>query len=299
MKLSFAHWRSKVEHGNERKDAMRKIMLRFSFFNIRILLMTSLMIFGAVDFLYSQESDGDDEQEQPWNVSSEAYYYSRYTSYGIDLSQDRSAFSLESEVSHQSGLSAGFGVFALNGTGGGYEHSSFNIGYEYPLSASVTLHGAYTYHSYKTDTLNVLAGISNQLSFGGTVKTGSVLLLFSYNAFIKTGTANYFTVGASTNDTIGELTVEPSVQLSFASQTVSDNLLPKNRGRGRGNMKGTTLTTTITGLSNFTIGMAFRYPLGKGFVTSVVPSYVYSPTDLAASTSQFILNIGLEHSVDF
>jgi hypothetical protein len=263
--------------------------------------MYSLIIFGAIDSLYSQEKDGDDEQEQSWSVSSGAHYYSRYTRYGIDLSEDRSAFSFGSEISHQSGFSAGFEAFALNGTDGGYEHSSFHVGYEYPLNTSVRFKGAYTYHSYKTDTLSVLAAISNELSLGGTLKVGRFLFFVSYNAFFEGGTANYVTTGASTNYNIGQLTLEPSVQFSFASQTVNDALLPKNRGKGKGNMKGTTsnLTTTITGLSNLSIYLAFHYPLGKGFVTSIMPSYVYSPTDLATSVSQFVLIIGLEYSVDF
>ena len=280
---------------------MKITKLRFSLLNIRILLITSLIIFGAIDSLYSQEKDGDDEQEQSWSVSSGAHYYSRYTRYGIDLSEDRSAFSFGSEISHQSGFSAGFEAFALNGTDGGYEHSSFHVGYEYPLNTSVRFNGAYTYHSYKTDTLSVLAAISNELSLGGTLKVGRFLFFVSYNAFFEGGTANYVTTGASTNYNIGQLTLEPSVQFSFASQTVNDALLPKNQGKGKGNMKGTTsnLTTTITGLSNLSIYLAFHYPLGKGFVTSIMPSYVYSPTDLATSVSQFVLIIGLEHSVDF
>ena len=280
---------------------MKITKLRFSLLNIRILLITSLIIFGAIDSLYSQEKEGDDEQEQSWSVSSGAHYYSRYTRYGIDLSEDRSAFSFGSEISHQSGFSAGFEAFALNGTDGGYEHSSFHVGYEYPLNTSVRFNGAYTYHSYKTDTLSVLAAISNELSLGGTLKVGRFLFFVSYNAFFEGGTANYVTTGASTNYNIGQLTLEPSVQFSFASQTVNDALLPKNRGKGKGNMKGTTsnLTTTITGLSNLSIYLAFHYPLGKGFVTSIMPSYVYSPTDLATSVSQFVLIIGLEHSVDF
>lgn len=280
---------------------MKKNRFRFSLFHIRILLIIVLMILSTIDFLYSQEKEGDDEQEQLWSVSSGAHYYSRYTRYGVDLSEDRSAFSFDSEISHQSGLSAGFEVFALNGTDGGYEHSSFHAGYEYPLSTSIKFTGRYTYYSYKTDTLSVLAGILNELSIGGSLEVSRFLFSVTYNAYFGGGTADYLTTGALANYKIGELTLEPSVQLSFASQTVNQSLLPKNRGKGKGNIKGTTstLTTTITGLSNLSISFAFRHPLGHGFATSVMPSYVYSPTDLAASASQFILIIGLEHSIDF
>jgi hypothetical protein len=123
----------------------------------------------------------------------------------------------------------------------------------------------------------------------------------SYTSFFGGGTANYIAAGASINAKTGQLTLEPSIQLCFASQTVSDSLLPKNRGKGKGDKNGTggALTTTIAGMSNLTISAALHYPLGKGFTASVVPSYVYSPTDLAISKNQFVLTIGLEHSINF
>jgi hypothetical protein len=280
---------------------MKKNKFRFSLLIIRIVLITNLIILNTFNFLYSQEKEGDDEQEQLWSVSSGARYYSRYTRYGVDLSEDRPAFSLESEISHECGLSAGFEAFALTGTNGGYEHSAFHVGYEYPLNTSISFTGTYTYSSYETDTMSVLAGISNTISLVGTFTVNGFHFFASYTTFFGDGTANYVAAGASTNYEIGQLILEPSIQLCFASQTVSDSLLPKNRGKGKGNKNGTgsTLTTTITGLSNLTICIAFRYHLGKDFVISAMPSYVYSPTDLAVSTNQFILTIGLEHSIDF
>jgi hypothetical protein len=149
--------------------------------------------------------------------------------------------------------------------------------------------------------MSVLAGISNTISLGGTFKISSIILFVSYTAFFGGGTADYIATGASTNFTIGELTGEPSIQLCFASQTVNDNLLPKNRGKGKGNKNGTASnpTTTITGMSNLTIGIVFRHPLGNGLVASIRSSYAYSPTDLAVSANQCLLTIGLQHSIDF
>jgi hypothetical protein len=249
----------------------------------------------------SDTEKGGDEKDQVWNVSSGTHYYSRYTRYGIDMSEDKSALSIESEIGHVCGLSAGFEAFTLTGTNGGYDHSALHAGYEYPLDTSLSLAGIYTYSSYKSDTMNVLAGIANTVSFIGTYKVNGFNLFASYTTFFGGGTANYVTAGASEKYKIGQLTLEPSVQLCFASQTVSDSLLPKNRGKGKGDKNGTgsTLTTTITGLSNLTLCAAFHYPLGNGFVASIVPSYVYSPTDLAISKNQFVLTIGVEHSIDF
>jgi hypothetical protein len=273
----------------------------FLFFTMRVFLIAMLVLISTFDLMYAQENESNDEQEQMWTVASGAHYYSRYTRYGADLSEDQPAFSIGSDINHESGLSTGFQAFALTGTNGGYEHSAFHAGYEYPMNTLISFAGIYTYSTYKTDTMSVLAGISNTISLGGTFKVSGLILSVSYTTFFGGGTANYVVTGVSTNFIIGELTVAPSVQLCFASQTVNDNLLPKNRGKGKGNKNGTasTSTTTITGISNLSIDIAFHYPLGKGFVTSIKPSYVYSPTDLAVSVNQFILTIGLEHSVDF
>jgi len=273
----------------------------FSSFMIRIVLITHFVLISTFNLMFAQENEGDDEKEQLWSVSSGAHYYSRYTRFGADLSEDQPAFSIESDINHESGLSAGFEAFALTGANSGYEHSAFHAGYEYPLNTFISFAGTYTYSSYKTDTMSVLAGISNTVSLGGTFKMSGIILSASYTAFFGGGSAHYIATGASTNFEIGELTGEPSIHLCFASQTVNDSLLPKNRGKGKGNKNGTasTLTTTITGMSNLSIDIAFRYPLGKGFVASIKPSYVYSPTDLAVSANQFILTIGVEHSIDF
>jgi len=280
--------------------------LRFFLFITRLLIVLCITIVSNGDCLYSQEKEeeGDDEQEQLWNVSSGGHFYSRYTSYGIELSENKSAASIESEISHQSGIRAGVEAFAVTGTNGGYEHSSIHGGYEYSFSSLFRLNGVYTYHSYRTDSLNVLAGISNELSIAGTLTLGKFALTAAFTTFFGGGNASYGTLGASTQIAIGKLSITPTVQLSIASQTVDETLLPKNKGQGQGNSKKPTAasvitTTTISGVSNVTASAAFRYPIGKGFTASLVPAYVYSPTDLAITTSQLILTIGIEHSIDF
>jgi hypothetical protein len=284
---------------------MVNIKFRFSLFAIRLSIIIGVAILCDSNLLYSQENENDDEQEQAWNVSSGGHFYSRYTQYGVDLSENRSAVSIESEIMHQSGLSAGVEAFAITGTGGGYEHSSIHSGYEYPLASFFKLHGLYSYHAYKSDSANVLAGISNELTLGGTFTLNAFLFSTSVTTFFGTTNANYLALGTSGHFMIGQWSVDPSIQCCFASQTVDDILLPKNQGNGNGKSKKpvpmTTVnsTTTISGMSNLTASMAFRYEMGKGFTASLTPSYVYSPTDLSAVSSQFIITLGIEHSVDF
>jgi hypothetical protein len=142
---------------------MRASNCLFFLFSNRILLATFLILASTTYLLYSQEKENTDEEKQLWNASSGVHYYSRYTCYGVDLSEDQPAFSFNSEISHESGVSAGIEVFALTGTNGGYDHSAIHIGYEHLFSSIIKLAGTYTYQSYATDTMTILAGMSNDL----------------------------------------------------------------------------------------------------------------------------------------
>ena len=290
---------------------MKIITLCFPRLIIRIFLLSVILNVSAIEFLHSQEKEGADEVNQPWNISSDLNYYTRYSRFGVDLSEDQPAVSLGSVISHENGLSGGVEIIAVTGSGGGYEQSAYHAGYAYTVSKVFTVSGIYTYHSYRDDTLSVLAGISNTVSIGGSLTAGSFHSFISYNAFFGGASADYLSGGASIQFSTGVLELEPSIQFCYASQTVSESLLPKNKakgnngkgnsGNGNGQIQGTitTLTTTITGISNLEIALACRYPLGGEFVASVTPSYQYTPTDLALRSSQFIVTIGIEHSIDF
>ncbi len=267
--------------------------------------LAGLVIALAPAKAHSQEKEepSDEDEDQSWSASAGAKYLSRFTTYGIDLSQNRSAVALEAELGHEIGLSFGAEAYSMLGTDGGYQQSSFHIGYERSVSEAVTLSGVYTYHNYKNDSLNVLAGISSTLTLGGSLKLKGVAIGASYSIFFGGGSADYLETSISTSRQIGKLAIAPALQASFASQTVDQRLLPKNRGKGLGRKNqqgaGSALTTTITGLSNLSILVPFSYPLGKGFTASLTPSYVYSPTELAATKSQFVWTAGIGYSVDF
>jgi hypothetical protein len=280
---------------------MTTCSFRFSFSTIDVLIITLLAMIGAFPRLYSQENENNDESKPLLSVSVGSQYYSRFTRYGVDLSEDRSDFSFGSKVSQECGLNAGFDVFTVAGANGGYDHSAFQLGYEYSLNPKIKFMGAYTYYSYATDTMSVLAGIANEVVLGGAFEVDSIHFSVSYTTLFGGGTANFIATNASTIYELGRIILEPSIQLCFASQTVNESLLPKNWGQAKKINNGTisSPTVTITGLSNFSISLAFRYALGNIFTVSVVPSYVYSPTDLAISANQFILTIVLVHSLDF
>lgn len=250
--------------------------------------------------------DDEDEEEHPWNVSIATRYQNRFTRLGVDLSQDQPALTMEGGLTHASGLSFGADAVVVFGSNGGYEQSSFRLGYERAITKIVSIAGMYTYHAFSSDTLSTLAGLSSEVTLGASIHVAPFVVSAFYNAYFGGGTANFITVGASSSHPVGRLTLDPELQMSFVSQTVDVSLLPQNRGNGKGQGKGlakqqsaSTTTTTITGLSNLTVQVTAGYPLGKGFVISLTPAYVYSPTDLAARTSQFLFSAAVTYSMDF
>ncbi|MGA9119942.1 MAG: hypothetical protein WB699_11315 [Bacteroidota bacterium] len=284
---------------------MPEILWRRSY--LRYFLLSAIMSATLTSFSFSQEEEeAEVEEEQPWNLSIDANYLSRYTRFGVDLSQNEPAVSLEAVLLHSSGLSAGIAAIGLTGENGGYEESSFHLGYERQLMNALTLSGTYTYHLYRNDSLNALTGISNTLTLGAAVMVKGVRLSASYNLYFGGASANYFSGGLSTTGVIGDLTIQPALEASIVSQEVDISLLPKNRGKGKGLSKkpgvattSVVTTETIRGLSNFRAVLTMSYPLGKGFTVSLAPAWEYSPSDLGGTTSQFIVTVGAGYSVDF
>jgi hypothetical protein len=246
--------------------------------------------------------DEEDQGDQPWNLSIATRYINRFTRFGVDISQDQPALSMEAGLAHASGWSVGAeGVYVVS-TDGGYEQSSFHLGYERTLGKSLTVSGVYTYHTTRSDTLSTLAPISSTLAFGASLHVSSFTVAASYNAYFGGGTANFFQVGASTSQHVGKVTLDPEIQMSIVSQTVDVSLLPKNRGKGKGLLKqagAATTTTTITGVGSFTVHVTVGYPLGKGFSVALTPAYMYTPTELSERTTQFIWSAALRYSADF
>jgi hypothetical protein len=270
--------------------------------SLRKLIRLGLVLFfvgGTHGVLHAQEDE--DEGEQPWNVTVATHYLSRFTRLGVDLSQDQPAFTLEGSLAHSSGFNVGADVVSALGSNGGYEQTSYHLGYARSLGAIVRISGVYTYHDYKNDTLSTLASLSNTMTLEASVHWSWVNLSATYNIYFGGGSANFVTIGASTSLHSGSLTLDPELQMSFVSQRVDVSLLPKNRGKGKGQgrQQGSSTTTTITGLSSLSVQVTAGYPLGKGFSLSVTPAYVYSPTDLAARPSQLVWSAAISYSADF
>ena len=282
---------SRMIRTSEKKNARTGVAARLKEIAVVIL------VFSAVVPHVSRGQE-EDEEAQNWNASVAAKYLSRYTSYGVDLSEDQPALLFEGYIFHSSGLNVGASVISAVGSHSGYQQSSFHLGYIRNVGKVLTISAAYKFHSYKDDTLNVLARIPNSLTLAGVAHVGKINLGGSYNLYFGDGSANFVAFTASTTRECGRLSVEPEVEASFASQTVDASVLPKNRGQAKKQSGGTT-TSTVTGLTGLSVQMNLSYPLGRGLSLLFIPVYVYSPSDLSARSSQFLWYAGLTYSVDF
>lgn len=242
------------------------------------------------------------QEEEAWSASAAARYLNRYTSYGIDLSGDRPAISPSLSLSHESGFSAGLEGIMVTGASGGLQRWSLGLGYEFSLSESFTLSGEFNHYQYRTDTAHVLAGLSNAISISADLDLDLVSVSASIDRYLGDLGATYFSFDVSGFAGIGDWTIVPLAQITFVSQTVSvtktrhqPGMVTKKSGPG-----GTTLTTSLTGVSSVSVHGVAIYSIADGFSLVLHPAIVYSPkTEVTARPTQFVWSAAIRYSFSF
>lgn len=236
----------------------------------------------------------DEEPSREWDLSVAGRYHSLYTNYGLDLSNDRSALGYEFGVTHLSGFSTTVNAIQTLGAGGQLQQWSLGIGYDWQASEWVVLSAEYTHYEYSNDSVNVLAGLSNGLSFSLELSLGDVDLGFSYDTFLGSNSASYYGMDLSGYYKFKDLMIVPLAQVTFMAQEIQNSLL--NPGK-KGSSSGTTTTSTVTGLSSFSIHLVLVYPLLEQLSLSAHPSFLYSPkAEVSSRASQFVWSVGFRFS---
>lgn len=239
----------------------------------------------------------EEEEELPWSVDVGARYLSKYTNYGIDLGQDRAAMPFGFGISHRSGFTFSSEVVNVLGSSGGIQQSSISLEYERSLSALISLSFEFSHYFYRSDTLSALSGLSNSLSANADFDLEIVSISVFYDVYLGGSSANYFGVSASGYVSAGDVTVVPLLQVGFVSQDIQGTFLKSNRGKPKAQI-GSAIQS-VTGMSNASFLLVLLYPAGQGFTASFTPSFVYSPSELATRTSQFIWSVGIRYTREF
>lgn len=258
-----------------------------------------LALLAATGISFAQ----DEELATPWNISVGSRYMNRYTNYGLDLSNDRSAVGYDLALGHEKGFSVSSGAVQTLGAGGAFQQWHVGLGYEWQVSESFMISGEYTHYAYSDDSVNVLASLSNEVSFSAELSLDVVDVGFSYDTFLGSNSASYFSLDLSSFHQLGGISIVPLAQMTVMSQSVADRFLKGNKtgmGKGGPSSSSTTSVTTVAGLSNFSLHLILIYPIIEHLSISFHPSYQYSPkVEVAARTSQFVWSAGLRYSFDF
>ncbi|MBF8247500.1 MAG: hypothetical protein HW374_300 [Bacteroidetes bacterium] len=260
--------------------------------SVRFLLISLLIQAITVPVLSQEEDDGG-----IWSVTSGVKYLSKFTNNGVDLSRDQQALSLSAGIAHASGLSFEVNPVIVLGSNGGYQQSSFALAYEKSFATIVSLGLEFAHYSYKSDTANALAGLANSFSVDLDFDLDPTSISLSYSRYLGGGGASFFSVGISTIRMLGDLAVIPVAQATFANQTVSAIFLTSNKGKSKAQIG--TADVSISGLSSLSLLVVFSYPLVEGLSASFTPAFTYTPTELAARSSQFVWSAGLTYSMEF
>ena len=112
---------------------------------------------------------------------------------------------------------------------------SIGAGYEWQISELLTLSGEYMHFVYSSDSVNILASLTNSLSLSAELSFDVVDVEFSYDTFLGTNSASYFGVDVSGFHQIGGISIVPLAQVTFMSQSVESRLLKSVKtGIGKG-----------------------------------------------------------------
>ncbi len=261
------------------------------------------LLFSASSSLLAQDGD----EGAPWSASAGIRYLNRYMAYGIDLGNEQPATGFSFGLDHQSGLTSAVGGIHTLGDPAELQNWNVSIGYAWDVTEWVTLSAEYSHYSYVNDSANVLAALTNTIGVGLDLSVGPASLGVSYDSYLGTNSASYFSLDASTFLSVGRFAVLPLVQATFMSQTIEDRLLKtsgSSAGSGRGGGMTTTSTmtevSTITGLSSISFHVVFLYRITEGLSLSFHPYYLYSAKEeLSTSSSNFIWTAGLRYWIDF
>jgi hypothetical protein len=269
--------------------------------------VVGLILFATpLETIHAQQESKDNE-ESSWTVSPHGKYMNKENSRGVDLSNDLATFQYGVRVEHSSGVSLDVGGANLLGSGGGFERWEIALGYTYTATSWMVFSGALSQFKYQDDSLNAIANLTNSLTLGVSFPSKFVNVGLSYNSYFGGGSASYFGLSFDRSFQQEKLTVNPSLNFSFISQTIDQKRLVsykknvKAAGKGGGNGGGTVSSTSvmITGLSGMTLAVGLSYDLGSGFTVDAQPMYVYSPrAELAANTGEFLWSVGLTFSRD-
>jgi hypothetical protein len=244
--------------------------------------------------LVAQSSDEND-----FSLSIGTKYMSRFVAYGIDLADESPAWGLNMSLAHTSGFYIDGYYTNPTNTSLDARQMTLDLGYEYEFSDVFTFYAEYSRYFYSSDTVNVFAQFSNSISFNADFDLSVVDIGLSYDRFLSSEGASYFSFDISSFQEAGPLYLLPMIQIVFMSHTVDERYLDKGKSK-KPNGGGAVITTTVTGLANTTLSLVAVYPVINHLYLTIVPSFIfYHQDDISIESTRFIWNAGLRYTIHF
>lgn len=259
-----------------------------------------IVIIMFASFLYDWPIFAQYDGAENFRLSLGAKYLSRFTAYGIDLAEDKTAVSFSSTVSHKSGISLNGYMTHPSDNSQNLRQWTFGLGYETELIPNFMLSAEYNHYFYNSDTVNILSPFSNAVSVGADIDLDFFDIGFSYDQFLGSSGATYFGFDISTFMEAGPLFILPIAQISFISQTIEDKFITKLKGRKRDSEPTQTNETSISGLASTIVTLVIIYPFSDNIYASFTPSAILShQQDLAADSFRFVWSAGIRYRLSF
>lgn len=256
-------------------------------------ILCVLCVSAIFSFFAVPTANGQDDPI--WSASFGTNYISRHVAYGLDLSESP-AIGFSADLGHSSGFTLDAGALRTLGSGGELQNWSVGIAYELTLAETVTLSAGFTHHDYSSDSANALASLSNSVSFGVGADFGTVSVGLSYDRYLGGEGASFYGADFSSFLELGPFAIVPLAQMTFVSQEVEGLFL---KGNKKGGGISTSTTSTVTGLSSFSLHAVIVLPVLDGLSATFHPYYLYSPSDLSSASSRFVWSLGARYSVEW
>jgi len=259
------------------------------------LVLIFMLVLLSQNHLFAQENSDPD-----FDLSFGLKYLSRFVAYGIDLAEDRPAWSFSSSLSHRSGFYTNISFTRPTITTFNAQQFSIDLGYEKEFSERFSMYGEFSHYVFSNDTVNVFSQFSNSISLNADMDLEYFDIGVSYDRFIGGSGASYFSIDISTFQSIGPVYLLPLMQMVFMSQTIEERYLDKDKGKKNNSVEEITSSTTLSGLSNTMITLVAMYPVAESVNLYLASSVIkYHKTELSDDSIGFFWNTGVRYKINF
>jgi hypothetical protein len=223
---------------------------------------------------------------------------------GVDLSGTNPTSNSSISLQHENGWNGRLAWSQMLGNEGGPLSWSAELGYDHSLTDWLDLSAGVSHTKYLTDSINPLSDLENSLSLGIAADLSVIDLGVSFEIYLGSDPAKYWTGDISRSFEFGDLSVDLSGSLTYMSQTIDAGKLNALAVKLKKKVAVDTMSSknkiTIRGISSYCFDLVLRYDLGSGFKVYFDPSYNITPKgQVAAKDAQFSWTVGIRYSTDF